>query len=221
MARSSALLLSAASTRRSGLHRVEEMLRLADALGVARVPRWCAPQAQRARRACSGGALCGDPCRRRCSATSDGRDEGWRELAAALSRRGLQVRGDRRAGTGRARLSRRRACEAPTCARLDGQLTWHETRRADRRSAQVFVGPDTSVTHLAAATRRADRGAVRPDRSAPVGAVAGRRTDSAVGGGRHDPAARQCLAGAEPAALPAVPAGRLRPPPHEPQPLSR
>ncbi len=49
--------------------------------------------------------------------------------------------------------------------------------------ARVFAGPDTSVTHLAAASRLSDCGAVRPDRSAALGAMAWRRACRSPGTG--------------------------------------
>ena len=41
--------------------------------------------------------------------------------------------------------------KAPLARRLDGLLTWPELAHLIR-AARVYVGPDTSVTHLAAAT---------------------------------------------------------------------
>ena len=84
---------------------------------------------------------------RRCSPTSAGRIDGWRQLVAALRARGLAtvVTG----GTAdRAYLDEVwRDCEV---TRLDGKLAWPELA-ALIGGARVYVGPDTAVTHLAAA----------------------------------------------------------------------
>jgi len=81
--------------------------------------------------------------------------EGWRALAASLAERGLAV-----VATGGPGLEDRRysdevwACgarAAPVVRRLDGVLTWPELASMIG-GARVYIGPDTSVTHLAAAT---------------------------------------------------------------------
>jgi len=74
--------------------------------------------------------------------------DGWRDLAVALRQRGLAVvvcggKGER------AYLDDVwGACDV---LRLDGELEWPDTT-AMIGAARVFVGPDTAVTHLAAAT---------------------------------------------------------------------
>jgi heptosyltransferase-3 len=75
-------------------------------------------------------------------------DDGWRQLAAELRARGLatMVIG---AKADRDYLDEVwRQCDV---ARLDGALTWPELS-ALIGAARVYVGPDTAVTHLAAAT---------------------------------------------------------------------
>jgi heptosyltransferase-3 len=79
--------------------------------------------------------------------------EGWRSLAGALAERGLAV-----VATGGPSAQDRRYCEevwgapdTPPVRRLEGALTWPELARLIA-GAKVYVGPDTSVTHLAAAT---------------------------------------------------------------------
>jgi heptosyltransferase-3 len=74
--------------------------------------------------------------------------DGWRKLAAALRERGLAV-----AATGAA-TDRRYLDEvwsAGDVLRLDGKLEWPDLSGLIRRS-RAYVGPDTAVTHLAAAT---------------------------------------------------------------------
>jgi heptosyltransferase-3 len=74
--------------------------------------------------------------------------DGWRALVAALRARGLAV-----AVTGatadRAYLDE--VCRATDVTRLDGKLEWPELA-ALIGGARVYIGPDTAVTHLAAAT---------------------------------------------------------------------
>ena len=74
--------------------------------------------------------------------------DGWRNLAAALRQRGLPtaVIG---APTDRAYLDE--VWRDGGVTRLDGALSWPELTALIGR-ARVYVGPDTAVTHLAAAT---------------------------------------------------------------------
>jgi heptosyltransferase-3 len=81
--------------------------------------------------------------------------EGWRALATSLAERGLAV-----VATGGPGQEDRRYFEevwtsgarnSPVIRRLDGVLTWPELAGVIG-SARVYIGPDTSVTHLAAAT---------------------------------------------------------------------
>jgi lipopolysaccharide heptosyltransferase III len=78
---------------------------------------------------------------------------GWRALAASLIERGLSVV----ATAGPGPEDRRYADEVwrlhggPMVRRLDGVLDWPELAAAIA-GARVYIGPDTSVTHLAAAT---------------------------------------------------------------------
>lgn len=74
--------------------------------------------------------------------------EGWRRLAAALRMRGLQA-----VVTGAAadRTYLDEIWRETDVVRRDGRLTWPELT-ALIGSADVYVGPDTAVTHLAAAT---------------------------------------------------------------------
>lgn len=79
-------------------------------------------------------------------------DEGWHELVRALAQRGMTI-----VATGGADPDERTyldalwgACDTPV-ARLDGQLDWPRLA-ALLRGATLYVGADTSVTHLAAAS---------------------------------------------------------------------
>ena len=77
--------------------------------------------------------------------------DGWRALAADLEQRGLSV-----VATGGPDPSERQYLDEiwqslPSVRRLDGQLAWPELATM-LSQAHVFVGPDTSVTHLAAAS---------------------------------------------------------------------
>jgi heptosyltransferase-3 len=79
-------------------------------------------------------------------------DEGWRSLAHALADRGLSV-----VATGgpdpaeRAYLDSLWAPVDPPVYRVDGRLDWPELQ-ALISGAAVYVGPDTSMTHVAAGT---------------------------------------------------------------------
>jgi heptosyltransferase-3 len=76
--------------------------------------------------------------------------EGWRQLVEGLSKRGLKV-----LVTGGPAPAERAYLDdiipEGATTRLDGALAWHEIA-ALAAGARVFVGPDTSVTHLAAAS---------------------------------------------------------------------
>jgi heptosyltransferase-3 len=131
-----------------GVHRVEEMLRIADALGIERVAEVVAPQGRLApEHAVSGpyAVIHAAPKFRYKQWTR----AGWRALAAALEQRGLAV-----VATGapadRAFLDELWG-DAPNVRRLDGRLHWPEIATL-LAGARLYVGPDTSVTHLAAAS---------------------------------------------------------------------
>ena len=129
-------------------HRVREVLRLAEALGIAPVAELVAP-----RGAMSAGAAPTRPYAVIHAAPmyryKRWTDAGWRALAAALTARGFAV-----VATGgpddRPELDAIWAGR-PEVKRLDGALSWPELA-ALIRGAAAYVGPDTSVTHLAAAT---------------------------------------------------------------------
>jgi lipopolysaccharide heptosyltransferase III len=132
-----------------GVHRVEEMLRLVDALGIARVAELVAPRAAHSPLAPNGdfAVIHAAPMYRYKQWTGDG----WRALAAALSARGLAV-----VATGGPAKNERDYLDAVwtgdgiSVRRLDGQLGWRELAGL-LGQARVYIGPDTSVTHLAAA----------------------------------------------------------------------
>lgn len=129
-----------------GVHRVEEMLQLADALGIARAPALVAPRP----RAVDGlpadyAVIHAAPMFRYKQWTKDG----WRALADALSKRGLTVIAT--GGPGEAeRAYLDTVWDGAPVRRLDGQLAWPQLAGLLAK-ARVYVGPDTSVTHLAAA----------------------------------------------------------------------
>ncbi|MBI2713819.1 MAG: glycosyltransferase family 9 protein [Rhizobiales bacterium] len=131
-----------------GVHRVEEILQFADLLGIARVPDLVAP-----RSADAGGMPAGPYAVIHAAPMfryKQWSKQGWRELAAALAARGLAV-----IATGGPAESERRYLDdvwtgAPV-RRLDGQLDWPQLAGLLAK-ARIYVGPDTSVTHLAAAS---------------------------------------------------------------------
>ena len=131
----------------SGVHRVEEMLRLADLLGIARVPELVAPRPRDVDSAPAGdyAVIHAAPMFRYKQWTTSG----WRALASELHARGLSVV----ASGGPAESERRyldQVWEGCDVVRLDGKLDWAQLAGLLTR-ARVYVGPDTSVTHLAAA----------------------------------------------------------------------
>jgi heptosyltransferase III len=135
-------------------HRVEEVLELATALEIPAVRELVCPSGPlRADLLPNGGyaVIHAGPMFRYKRWTV----EGWRALAASLTERGLAV-----VATGGPGLEDRRYSDevwtqgthcAPVVRCLDGVLTWPELAGVIA-GARVYIGPDTSVTHLAAAT---------------------------------------------------------------------
>ena len=154
------LALSRSVASQPGSHRLDEMLHLADALGVARVAHLVCPgdislldSASTALRRPQFedqqpyAVIHAAPMFRYKQWTVDG----WRELASHLRGRGLKV-----VATGGPASAERTYLDLvwgdlPDIARRDGQLSWPQLTELLTR-ARLFVGPDTSVTHLAAAT---------------------------------------------------------------------
>jgi heptosyltransferase III len=128
-------------------HRVLDVLRLADVLGIPRVAEIVCPAGEVRQELvppAQYAVVHAAPMFRYKRWT----DDGWRGLAAALGARGLMtvVTGG---PSDRAYLD---AVWAGTeVLRLDGKLTWPEVS-ALISAARVYVGADTAVTHLAAAT---------------------------------------------------------------------
>jgi heptosyltransferase III len=133
----------------SAIHRVEEVLALADALGIGRVSDVVCPTGERAAHAPRGpfAVIHAAPMFRYKQWTKDG----WRTLAAVLAERGLEI--VTTGGPSRVEQTYLDSIwqAAPPVLRLDGRLSWREIG-AYLAHARVFIGPDTSVTHLAAAS---------------------------------------------------------------------
>jgi heptosyltransferase-3 len=141
-------LLQRSSVAERHLHRIEEILRLADLLGIARVPELVPPQAP------DGPALPyrdyavihAAPMFRYKQWTKSG----WRKVAGALAGQGYSV-----IATGGPADSERRYLDdlwdGVSVTRLDGRLKWAQLASLLAK-ARIYVGPDTSVTHLAAST---------------------------------------------------------------------
>ena len=131
-----------------GVHRVEENLRLADLLGIVRVPDVVCPRYADASGVPAGpyAVIHAAPMFR----YKQWSKSGWRELAAALAARGLPV-----IATGGPADAERQYLDdvwsGASVTRLDGRLDWAQLAGVLSK-ARVYVGPDTSVTHLAAAT---------------------------------------------------------------------
>ena len=128
------------------IHRVEQMLRLADVLGIARVPELVCPTADSVEQIAPGdnyAVIHAAPMFRYKQWTP----EGWRALTAGLTQRGLSVI----AISGPDPQERKYLDEVWRGAITIHQFTWPENVALLSR-AQVYIGPDTSVSHLAAAT---------------------------------------------------------------------
>jgi heptosyltransferase-3 len=130
------------------LHRVEAMLRLVDALGIPRVAEVVPPQGDRPEDMPQGdyAVIHAAPM----FAYKQWTSTGWRAVAEALVARGMTV-----IATGGPGAEERRYLDevwrgAPV-VRCDGKLTW-PALSAVLAQARVYIGPDTSVTHLAAST---------------------------------------------------------------------
>jgi heptosyltransferase III len=141
--------LSRAVPNVPGLHRLEEMLGLADALGVERVSHLVCPGSAAPRRFATGpyAVIHAAPNFTYKRWTRDG----WRALAAGLRDRGLAV-----LATGGPAPAERAFLddiwgEGAAVTRIDGALSWPELT-ALLVQARLYVGPDTSITHLAAAS---------------------------------------------------------------------
>jgi heptosyltransferase-3 len=140
------ILLSRHVGHDTRLHRVEAMLRLADALGIARVPEVVAPRGD-----CPADLPRSDYAvihaapmftYKRWTAA------GWRAVAEALVARGLAVIATGGPGAEERRYLDEVWRDAPV-ERRDGRLGW-PALGALLAQARAYVGPDTSVTHLAA-----------------------------------------------------------------------
>jgi heptosyltransferase III len=143
------MALSRAVENLPGLHRLEEMLRLADALGIERVSHLVCPGGAAPRRFATGpyAVVHAAPNFTYKRWTRDG----WRALAAGLRDRGLAV-----LATGGPAPAERAFLDdiwgnGGLVTRIDGALAWPELS-ALLAQARLYVGPDTSITHLAAAS---------------------------------------------------------------------
>jgi heptosyltransferase-3 len=127
------------------LHRVEQNLRLADALEIPRVPELVCPAAAQTTPVAVNGkyaVIHATPM----FAYKEWTPEGWRAVAADLAKRGLSIVAIGGPGeTERGYLENvwRGVCDFH-------QLEWAQTMKL-LANAQIYVGPDTSTTHLAAA----------------------------------------------------------------------
>jgi heptosyltransferase-3 len=128
----------------ANIHRVEQMLRLADALGIPRVAELVCPAAAPVKEIPAGpyAVIHAAPMFRYKQWTP----AGWRALAAGLRERGLEVI----ALSGPDAAERRYLDEVWQGAVTIHQFSWPQNVALLSR-ARVYVGTDTSITHLAAA----------------------------------------------------------------------
>ena len=134
-----------------GVHRVTELLRLVEGLGVALRPEIVCPAEKSASAIVPPGryaVLHANPKFR----FRRWPHESWRALAAELHARGLAVvvtgAGDAKE---RQYLDKVWGSAISPVIRADGKLDWGQLTTLIRGAA-VYIGPDTSVTHLAAGT---------------------------------------------------------------------
>jgi heptosyltransferase-3 len=143
-----ALFLRRHTPMRNDLHRVEETLKLAALIGIPPVAEVVVPGPEPVEAVPSGAyaVLHAAPFFR----YKQWHPDGWRAAAAHLRTRGLAL-----VATGGPAAEERAYLDAVwegvEISRLDGALSWPQLA-ALIGSASVFLGPDTSVTHLAAAT---------------------------------------------------------------------
>jgi heptosyltransferase-3 len=127
------------------------MLQFADALGIARVSQVVTPAASSSVEGINGNyaVIHAAPFFRYKQWTRDG----WRALAEALAARGLTIVAT--GGPGAAEKAYLdeiwNSSGIAAVRRFDGSLTWPALAGVLAR-ARIYVGPDTSVTHLAAAS---------------------------------------------------------------------
>ena len=132
-----------------GSHRVTQLLALATALGLEHAPDIVCPQgsiADEVAPATPYAVLHANPFYRYKRWT----DAGWRDLARGLAERGLAVVAtEGRDPIERAYVDGLWAAADPPVIRERGRLDW-AALTALLKGAAVYIGPDTSMTHLAA-----------------------------------------------------------------------
>jgi heptosyltransferase-3 len=128
------------------LHRVEQMLRLVDALGIPRVPELVCPAAA-PQSPLPGTGGCAVIHASPMFAYKEWTRNGWLAVAAGLKERGIPIV----AIGGPGEAERRYLAEIWNGVVEFRQVGWSETM-ALLAKARVYIGPDTSVTHLAAAS---------------------------------------------------------------------
>jgi lipopolysaccharide heptosyltransferase III len=141
-------LLSRAVVTDPNIHRINGLLRLAQTLGVEQTPDVVLPAASAPLAPRGAYAVVhAKPMHR----VKQWTDEGWRALAEGLTQRDLAV-----VVTGgnapdeREYLDRIWTPVRPAVERMDGKLDWGQLVTL-LSGAAVYVGPDTSMSHLAAA----------------------------------------------------------------------
>jgi heptosyltransferase-3 len=138
-------LLHRRTRYRPDIHRVEQMLQLADAIGVPRIPELVCPAAASPDAIAADGnfaVIHAAPMFRYKQWTRGG----WRSLAAGLAQRGLRIV----AISGPDTAERAYLEDVWQGVAAVHPTAWPATVALLKR-ARLYVGPDTSVTHLAAA----------------------------------------------------------------------
>src|ERR1700733_4304756 len=143
-----AFALSRSYVSEGGRHRVVEILRLADVLGIPAHAEIVGPAGAAIRPALASAQPYAVVHAAPMFTYKRWTTEGWRKLAAELRERGLGTVVSGAAGD-RAYLDE--VWRDDDVVRLDGKLDWPELS-ALIGAARAYIGPDTAVTHLAAAS---------------------------------------------------------------------
>ena len=162
------------------IHRVEQMLRLADALCIERVPELVCPATAVPAHIAPGenyAVIHAAPMFRYKQWTC----EGWRTLAVGLEQRGLSVI----AISGPDDTERKYLEKVWQGITTVHQVAWPGTVSL-LSQARVYIGPDTSVSHLAAATGCPTVALFGPMDPRVLGTLAGWGLGPTVGCERHD-----------------------------------
>jgi heptosyltransferase-3 len=146
-------------------HRVVELLRIADFLALERKPEIVSPSPAETPSARGRYAVLHVNPKFRIRQWTDA---GWRRLADGLVARGMTVQVTGGPDPEEKAYLDRVWHDMPNVVRLDGKLGWPQLVSLLRHAA-VYVGPDTSMTHLSAAAGASTIALYGPESPATIG----------------------------------------------------